>query len=147
MEEMQIEYNKKLAFFIILGTLVIGWICLGFISIIPIIGALYFIFYYKNPIKFDWIKNSLTIFYLQKQGIKLYPYDKEIPWEDIDTFYIKFAFFRYYLCLKLNKHLHNFLLIYKFFPFTFLISCLITLISFAKSLIIGLYIILYVLKY
>ncbi|WFD11903.1 hypothetical protein [Tepidibacter hydrothermalis] len=103
MEDIKIVYNRKLVFYIILSTLVISWICLGIISPIFILGAVYFIFFYKNPIKLDWIKKSLIVFDLQKKGIKLYSYEKEIPWDDIDTYYIKFDFFRYYLCIKLRK--------------------------------------------
>lgn len=103
MEDIKIVYNRKLVFYIIFSTVAISWICLGIISAIFILGAVYFIFFYKNPIKFDWIKKSLTVFDLQKKGIKLYSYDKEIPWNDIDTYYIKFDFFRYYLCIKLRK--------------------------------------------
>ena len=103
MEDTKIAYNRKLVFCIIFSTLVISWIWLSIISTIFILGAVYFIFFYKNPIKFDWIKKSLIVFDLQKKGIKLYSYDKEIPWNDIDTYYIKFAFFRYYLCIKLRK--------------------------------------------
>lgn len=103
MKDIKIVYNRKLVLYIILSTLTISLICLGIISTIFILGAVYFIFFYKNPIKFDWIKKSLTVFDLQKKGIKLYSYDKEIPWNDIDTYYIKFDFFRYYLCIKLRK--------------------------------------------
>ncbi|WP_099192853.1 hypothetical protein [Tepidibacter mesophilus] len=103
MEDIKIVYNRKLVFYIILSTLVISWICLGIISTIFILGAVYFILFHKNPIKFDWIKKSLIVFDLRKKGIKLYSYEKEIPWNDIDTYYIKFAFFRYYLCIKLRK--------------------------------------------
>jgi len=103
MEDIKIVYNRKLVFCIIISTLVISWICLGIISTIIILGAVYFIFFHENPIKFDWIKKSLIVFDLQKKGIKLYSYEKEIPWNDIDTYYIKYAFFRYYLCIKLRK--------------------------------------------
>lgn len=103
MDDIKIAYNRNLVFCIISSTLVISWICLGAISTIFILGAVYFIFFHKNPIKFDWIKKSLIVFDLQKNGIKLYSYDKEIPWNDIDTYYIKFDFFRYYLCIKLRK--------------------------------------------
>jgi len=103
MEDIKIVYNRKLVFCIIISTLVISWICLGIISTIIILGAVYFIFFHENPIKFDWIKKSLIVFDLQKKGIKLYSYEKEIPWNDIDTYYIRYAFFRYYLCIKLRK--------------------------------------------
>lgn len=103
MENIKIVYNKKLVFCIIFSTLFISWISLGIISTIFILGAIYFVLFHKNPIKFDWIKKSLIVFDLQKKGIKLYSYEKEIPWNDIDTYYIKFDFFRYYLCIKLRK--------------------------------------------
>jgi|GEM_PF-6122263 len=103
MEDIKIVYNRKLVFCIIISTLVISWICLGIISTIIILGAVYYIFFHENPIKFDWFKKPLIIFDLQKKGIKLYSYEKEIPWNDIDTYYIKYAFFRYYLCIKLRK--------------------------------------------
>ncbi|WP_461205806.1 hypothetical protein [Clostridium sp. DL1XJH146] len=110
MDDIKIVYNRKLVFCIIFSTLAIScislavsWICLGIISIIFIIVAVYFMFFYKNPIKFDWIKKPLVVFHLQERGIKLYSYEKEIPWNDIDTFYIKFAYFRYFLCIKLRK--------------------------------------------
>lgn len=103
MEDVKIVYNRKLVFSIILSTLVISWIGLGIITTIFILGAVYFLFFHKSPTKFDWIKEPLIVFDLQKKGIKLYSYDKEIPWNDIDTYYIKFDFFRYYLCIKLRK--------------------------------------------
>ncbi|GAA0182509.1 hypothetical protein SH2C18_48770 [Clostridium sediminicola] len=103
MEDIKIVYNRKLVLCIIFSTLVISWICLGIISTIFILGAVYFILFYKNPIKFDWIKKSLIVFDLQEKGIKLYSYEKEIPWNDIDTYYIKFEYFRYYLCIKLRE--------------------------------------------
>ncbi|WP_432666569.1 hypothetical protein R9X47_09510 [Wukongibacter baidiensis] len=103
MEDIKIVYNRKLVFGIILSTLVISWLSLGIITTVFVLGAAYFILFYKNPIKFDWIKKPLIVFDLQKKGIKVYSFDKEIPWNDIDTYYIKFNYFRYYLCIKLRK--------------------------------------------
>ncbi len=103
MEEIKIVYNRKLFFSIIIGIAFISWISLGIIPTILILGGLYFIFLYKKPMRFDWIIKPLIIFHLQKKGIKLYPYEKEIPWKDIDTYYVEFGFFTYYLCIKLRK--------------------------------------------
>ncbi|MCT4595088.1 MAG: hypothetical protein N4A57_12595 [Anaeromicrobium sp.] len=103
MEDTKIVYNRELVFGIIFSTIFIGWICLGIIPTILILGGVYYIFFHKNPIKFNWIKKSLVVFNLQKEGIKLYSYEKEIPWNDIHTYHIKFDFFRYYLCIKLRK--------------------------------------------
>ncbi|MBM7614137.1 hypothetical protein [Alkaliphilus hydrothermalis] len=103
MEDIQIIYNRKLFFYIICSTLVISWISLGFVFTIFLLGAVYLVCFHKNPIGFNWVKKTLVVFHLKEKGIKLYPYETEILWNDIDTYYIKFSYFRYYLCLKLKK--------------------------------------------
>ena len=69
MEDVKIVYNRKLVFCIIFSTLVISWIWLGIISTIFILGAVYFIFFHKNPIKFDWLKKPLIVFDLQRTAL------------------------------------------------------------------------------
>lgn len=102
MENIRIGYNRKIVICLIL-TLLIGGICFGIIPAILMVGVIIFMSLYRNPVKFKWIRRSIDVFELNEKGIKLFSLEKEIPWEDIENYHIKYGVLRNLLCIKLRK--------------------------------------------
>lgn len=102
MENFKAIYDRKTVYGIILVILAVSLIGFGPILTVFVSGAIVFLFMYRNPVRFGWLRNELTIFNLNSSGIKLYGYDRVIPWKDIESYHIKFGILKYYLNIKIR---------------------------------------------
>lgn len=104
MEEIKIVHNRKLVFAIIGSALVISLFSFNIVITLCLLSAAYLIVLHNNPFKFKWIKEQLTVLRLSKTGIRFYSYETEIPWEDIESYHVRYSLFKYYLCIRLKEN-------------------------------------------